>query len=91
MIKAKFYAKVKWPGYCFHISMKKVTMHLSEPWNELKEHLKEANCNLTDEDLIFEPGQEMVLLERLAKKMGRETAHIKAWIESVSFNRRQAF
>lgn len=62
------------------------TLTLNAPWLEVKEKLKEVNGELTDEDLEYEPGQETALLERLAKKMDRDEAAVKAWIESVSFN-----
>ena len=63
-----------------------IQLKLESPWEEVKEKLKEINGDLTDEDLAYEPGEELVLLERLAKKMGRDLPAIKAWIESVSFN-----
>ena len=62
-------------------------LKLEAPWEEVKEQLKEVNGELTDEDLEYEPGQETALLERLAKKMNRDVPAIKAWIESVSFNK----
>lgn len=62
-------------------------LKLEAPWEEVKEQLKEVNGDLTDEDLEYEPGQETALLERLAKKMNRDVPAIKAWIESVSFNK----
>lgn len=62
-------------------------LKLEAPWEEVKENLKEINGDLTDEDLVYEPGQETALLERLAKKMNRDVPFIKAWIESVSFNK----
>ena len=58
---------------------------LNAPWEEVKEKLKEVNGELTDEDLEYAPGQETALLERLAKKMNRDVAAVKAWIESVAF------
>jgi len=81
----------KWREYCFQLNMDNTTLHLAVPWPEVKELLKEVNSDLTDEDLDFEPGKEQLLLERLAHKMGRGTAHVKAWIESVSSNTRPAF
>lgn len=62
-------------------------LKLEAPWAEVKEYLKEINGDLTDEDLAYEPGQEAALLERLAKKMDRDVPSVKAWIESVSFNK----
>lgn len=61
-------------------------LKLEGPWEEVKEKLKEVNSELTDDGLQYEPGQEIALLERLAKKMNRDVAAVKAWIESVSFN-----
>lgn len=63
------------------------SLKLDAPWEEVKENLKEINGDLTDEDLDYVPGDETVMLERLAKKMNRDVAAIKAWIESVSFNK----
>ncbi len=71
--------------------MEKINLKLTAPWPEVKERLKEVNADLSDEDLVYEPGEEMILLERLAKKIGRDTGHVKAWIESVSANERPAF
>ncbi len=68
-----------------------MNLQLLAPWSEVKERLKEVNSELSDVDLLYEPGSEMELLERLAKKIGRDTDHVKAWIESVSANERPAF
>jgi hypothetical protein len=70
--------------------MTKSTLRLEAPWPRVKELLKEVNSNLTDEDLEYDPGNETALLERLAKKMNRDTEHIRGWIESVSANKRLA-
>ena len=67
--------------------MEKTQLKLEAPWSEVKEHIKEANFNLTDEDLDFEPGEEDKLLERLSGKMGKSKQDVKAWIESVSYNK----
>jgi hypothetical protein len=71
--------------------MKENTLRLAAPWPQVKELLKEANSDLSDEDLEYEPGKENELLERLSKKMKRDTDHIRTWIESVSSNKRPAF
>ena len=62
-------------------------LKLSQPWDEVKEKIKESNIELTDEDLEYVPGKEDELLDRLSKKLNRSPEEIKAWIESVSFNR----
>jgi hypothetical protein len=61
-------------------------LKLQAPWDEVKEKLKEIDLSLTDEDLEYAPGEELILLTRLSKKMGRSTADVRAWIESVSAN-----
>ena len=65
-------------------------LQLERSWDEVKEDLKENNIYLTDEDLDYTPGQEDQLLERLAKKMNKPEAEIKALIESISFNNGEA-
>lgn len=61
-------------------------LKLEGPWSEVKEMLKEVNTDLSDEDLVFEPGKEGELLERVSKKIGKDIPATKAWIESVSHN-----
>ena len=65
-------------------------LKLEAPWEEVKEKLKEVNTDLTDEDLLYEPGQEQDMLNRLSKKLHRSPDAIKGWIESVSFNKGKA-
>lgn len=62
-------------------------LKLHAPWPEVKEQLKEVNHELTDDDLEYAPGQETQLLERLAKKLNKPVDYVKAWVESVSYNR----
>lgn len=69
---------------------KNVQLKLEAPWPEVKEKLKEANAELTDEDLRFGPDDVSALLDHLAKKMHRSTEEVKGWIESVSFNKGKA-
>jgi uncharacterized protein YjbJ (UPF0337 family) len=59
-------------------------------WDETKEKLKEANTNLTEEDLQYQEGNEDALLERLATKMNRTKEEIKGWIESVAYTKVKA-
>lgn len=61
-------------------------LKLESPWEEVKEKMKENNIHLTDEDLLYEPGQEDALFERLAKKMNRTKDEVRVLIESISFN-----
>lgn len=70
--------------------MNNYQLKLEAPWPEVKEKLKEVNTDLTDEDLRYEPGREKELLERLSKIMHKDPDAIKAWIESVSYNKGKA-
>jgi uncharacterized protein YjbJ (UPF0337 family) len=65
-------------------------LKLETDWEEVKEKLKEINTDLTDEDLVYQPGHEEDMLTRLAKKLHRTPDEIKGWIESVSFNKGKA-
>ena len=75
-----------WFGFCCCINMSTTTLHLESSWEEVKEKLKETDHTLSDEDLEYTPGNEDELLKRLSVKMQRSEAHVKDWIESVSFN-----
>ncbi|RYY53351.1 MAG: general stress protein CsbD [Chitinophagaceae bacterium] len=66
------------------------TFKLDRPWDEVKEKLKEAKMELTDEDLAYKEGDEDALLGRLEKKLGKSRDELKTWIESVSSNKAQA-
>ena len=77
-----------WPEYCAGLPMKeKNKLNLQAPWPEVKERAKETNVELTDEDLVYEPGKEEELLKRLSIKMKRTRQDVKAWLESVSSNK----
>lgn len=65
-------------------------LKLQQPWELVKEDLKENNIYLTDEDLDYIPGQEDQLLERLEKKMQLSKERIKELIESISANEGRA-
>ena len=66
------------------------SLHLEMPWDTVKEKLKEQNIELTDEDLELRPGGEQELIDRLATKLRKKPSAIKAWIESISFNKGKA-
>lgn len=67
-----------------------IQLKLEQPWEHVKEMLKEVNYDLTDDDLEYEAGNENELLERLSKKMDRTPEEVKKWIESVSYNKGKA-
>ena len=63
---------------------------LEQPWDVVKEHLKENNIDLTDEDLEYRPGKEEQLLAHLEKKMHLSREKIIELIESISSNEGKA-
>lgn len=65
-------------------------LKLESPWEEVKERIKEVNLEITDEDLVYAPGKEKELLERLSKKMHKDIEEVKGWVESVSANKGKA-
>lgn len=66
------------------------SLNLSSPWEEVKERIKEAHLDFTDEDLDYRPGQEKELLERVAAKLGKDIEAAKGWVESVAYTKRVA-
>ncbi len=81
----------EWLETCsFSVMAKQDTLKLMAPWAEVKEKMKESNIELTDEDLVYEPGQEEDLLKHLERKMGRSRGEIRSWIESLSSNKGKA-
>jgi uncharacterized protein YjbJ (UPF0337 family) len=67
-----------------------IQLKLESPWDEVKEKMKENSIELTDEDLVYEPGKEDELLNRLAAKMDRTPQQVKILIESLSSNKGRA-
>lgn len=65
-------------------------LKLGASWDEVKEKLKETNINLTDEDLVYQPGNENELLDRLQKKLNKPRDEIRMLIESLSVNNGKA-
>jgi len=51
-------------------------------WNEMKGKLKEEYAELTDNDLMYEEGQEDQLIGRLQKATGKTKEQFKDWIDS---------
>ena len=67
--------------------MDKYHLKLDAPWDEVKERLKEVQCDLTDDDLDYQPGDDQRFLEKLAAKLNKDVFFVKGWIESVSYNK----
>ena len=78
---------LRWREYCLSLGMPIYDLKLVAPWVEVKEKLKELHLDLTDADLIYEPGNEQELLERISHKINKDIPATKPWIESVSSNR----
>ena len=70
--------------------MEQIKLQLEAPWDEVKELLKENIITLTDDDLKYTPGQENELLDHLSKKLNKDKEAVKAYIESVSYNKGKA-
>ena len=60
---------------------------LNSSWDDVKEKIKELNPEITDSDLVLDHGNEEVLFETLSKKLNKSKVDVKAWIESVSYNK----
>lgn len=52
----------------------------SKKWGKMKEQLKKDYPQLTEEDLVYEIGQEEALLLRLQKKLGKNRKEIDNWL-----------
>ena len=52
-------------------------------WNELKGKMKQEYAELTDDDLIYQEGQEDELLGRIQQKIGKTKQEVSDWIESL--------
>jgi len=64
-----------------------INIKLEAPWEVVRERMKESNINLTDADLVYEPGKEDELLSRLEKILNKSRPEIIAYIESISSNK----
>lgn len=61
-------------------------LDLKASWDIVKEKLKENDHTLTDDELQYSPGEEDLLLEKLAARLGRTKQETKMYIESLSGN-----
>jgi hypothetical protein len=51
-----------------------------QDWPSVKQRLKEKYPELTEDDLIYEAGKEIELLERLQKKLKKNQMEIRKWL-----------
>jgi hypothetical protein len=66
------------------------TLKLEAPWADVKELMMEAEPLLTEEDLVYQPGEEDALIASVARKLNRSEEDAKGWIESVSHTNSKA-
>jgi uncharacterized protein YjbJ (UPF0337 family) len=52
-------------------------------WNELKGKMKQANANLTDDDLQYEEGKDDEFFGRMQQKLGKTKDEVVEWIRSL--------
>lgn len=52
-------------------------------WNELKGKVKQANGDLTDDDVQWEDGKDDEFLGRLQTKLGKTRDEFVSWIKSL--------
>ena len=52
-------------------------------WNEWKGKIKQANANLTDDDLQYEEGKDDELLGRMQQKLGKTREEVIKWLKSL--------
>jgi len=52
-------------------------------WNELKGKMKQANGDLTDDDLQYEEGKDDEFIGRMQQKLGKTKDEVVDWIRSL--------
>lgn len=58
-------------------------LELKGKWNELKGKVKQANADLTDDDLQYEEGKDDELLGRIQTKLGKTREQVIDWLKSL--------
>jgi uncharacterized protein YjbJ (UPF0337 family) len=58
-------------------------LKLNGTWNDTKGKIKKQYAQLTDDDLLYEEGDDDQLLGKLQKKIGKTKQEVKDWIESL--------
>lgn len=58
-------------------------LRIKGTWNEVKGKLKQKFGELTNDDLLYEEGQDEQLVGRLQKKLGKSKDEIEKLIESL--------
>lgn len=58
-------------------------LELKGKWNELKGTLKQKYADLTDDDLLYEEGQEDKLIGKLQQKLGKSREEVISLLKSA--------
>lgn len=58
-------------------------LELRGDWNELKGKIKQANADLTDDDLKREEGKDDEMLGKLQQKLGKSREDVIRWLKSL--------
>ncbi len=61
--------------------MEKWKLKLNGAWNEVKGKLKQEYGDLTEDDLVYEDGNDDELIGRIQKKTGKSVEDIKNQLE----------
>ncbi len=54
-----------------------------KPWAKKKEILKDRYSSLSDEDLVYEHGEEDKLISRIQRKLGKSKQEVKQLIKRL--------
>jgi uncharacterized protein YjbJ (UPF0337 family) len=58
-------------------------LQIKGTWNELKGTLKQKYADLTDDDLLYEEGQEDKLIGKLQQKLGKSREEVISLLKSA--------
>jgi uncharacterized protein YjbJ (UPF0337 family) len=58
-------------------------LELKGHWNEWKGKIKQANANLTDDDLQYEDGKDDEFFGRMQQKLGKTREEVVTWLKSL--------
>ena len=59
------------------------TLQIKGKWNEIKGSLKQKYADLTDDDLLYEEGQEDKLIGKLQQKLGKSREEVISLLKSA--------
>lgn len=59
------------------------SLDLKGRWNELKGKVKQQYADFSDDDLLYEDGQDDQLLGRLQQKLGKTREQVVDWLNSL--------